>query len=139
MYGLYKLVGEFLGCNANDPEIGMSIDDPVSNGMHQVCFAKANSPINEKRVVRRPWLICNCDCCIESEIVVLSNNETLKGISRLKIAGASAPRDSRLCLNYFFCTYIVFCFPRGDLRGNVMIDSFRLRLYGQFYRHSQKG
>ena len=82
---LDDLVGEFLGSHADNLRIRIALQDEMSDGMHQVCFAESRSSINIERIVCFTWRFRNCERSGVGKTIIASDNECIKRIIGIQI------------------------------------------------------
>jgi len=58
--------------------------DVVADGMEQMCFAKTDAAVKEKRIVGFAWRLRDCKCGSIGEIVVVADDKSFKGIFRIE-------------------------------------------------------
>ena len=56
------------------------LNDIIGNGVHQVSFAESGTAVNVKRVIDFAGLLRYCKSCRMGGIVILADNEIIKGI-----------------------------------------------------------
>ena len=83
--GLDDLVGKFFGSHADNLRIRIALQDEMTDGMHQVCFAESRSSINIERIVCFTRRFRNCERSGVGKTVIASDNECIKRIIGIQI------------------------------------------------------
>ncbi len=54
----------------------------IADGLDQVCFAESDTAVDDQRIERRaPWVIGNCDASRACELIAVTFDKVLKGVT----------------------------------------------------------
>ena len=76
-----ELVGELLGADERDAGFGLSLDDLVGDGLHEVRLAESGVAVDEERVVDLAGRLGDGVCGGGGELVRLSDDEVVERVS----------------------------------------------------------
>ena len=86
LQSLDHVADEALRVHVRDACFGIAYAHRVGDCLHQVCLAEANSAVDEKRVVRAPWIFRHLLSSGLGELVALTLDEIRKCEIRVKAA-----------------------------------------------------
>ena len=86
-HGIYHLVGELFTRDVRDGEVRVAALHLMPNGVHQVRLAKADTAVQEKRVISLAGALGHCERSRMSELVAATNDEVVEQVARVELRG----------------------------------------------------